>query len=110
MNGEVLLCDLIQLSSSFFHIATGNESLLMLHYSMTWCLPSSSGDPSPPGSNGNSPPSAPEPSQTVSKLLLLSIFSVAARYLDESASEPMDKIWDAGCDYLTQARTVLGTS
>ncbi|KAF8560118.1 hypothetical protein OG21DRAFT_1451878 [Imleria badia] len=65
------------------------------------------GNPSLPGSNGDSPSSAAEPSQTVSKLLLLSIFSVAARYLDERASEPTDKIWDDGCDYLTQARSVL---
>jgi hypothetical protein len=64
-------------------------------------------NPSPPGSNSSSPWSAPESSQTISKLLLLSIFSVAARYLDERASEPTDKIWDTGCDYLTQARSVL---
>lgn len=82
----------------------------MLYYSLTLCLPSGSDNPSPPSSNGDSPSSAPEQSQTISKLLLLSIFSVAARYLDERASEPADKIWDVGCDYLTQARNVLGTS
>ncbi|KAI9570337.1 fungal-specific transcription factor domain-containing protein [Boletus coccyginus] len=65
------------------------------------------GNRSQPGSSGDSPSFSPEPSQTVSKLLLLSIFSVAARYLDERASEPTDRIWDTGCDYLTQARSVL---
>lgn len=69
-----------------------------------------SGNLSAPGANAASPSPAPESSQTISKLLLLSMFSVAARYLDESASEPMEKIWDAGCDYLSQARSVLGTS
>jgi hypothetical protein len=81
-----------------------------MRYSLNWCLPVNSANPSPPGSNSSSPWSAPESSQTISKLLLLSIFSVAARYLDERASEPTDKIWDTGCDYLTQARSVLGTS
>ncbi|KAG9314135.1 hypothetical protein JVU11DRAFT_4920 [Chiua virens] len=66
-----------------------------------------SGHPSPPVSNGDSPLSGSEPSQPISKLLLLSIFSVAARYLEESALGPLDKIWDAGCDYLNQAKSVL---
>lgn len=78
-----------------------------LYHWQNWFLPSnsSSGNSSSPGFNSD--PS--EPSQTVSKLLLLSIFSVAARYLDESTPEPIDKIWEAGCDYLTQARSVVGT-
>ena len=38
------------------------------------------------------------------------MFSVAVRYLDERALEPTDKIWDDECDYLAQAKNVLGTA
>ncbi|KAF8445677.1 fungal-specific transcription factor domain-containing protein [Boletus edulis BED1] len=65
------------------------------------------GNLSPPDSKGDSPSPARESPQTISKLLLLSIFSVAARYLDERASESADKIWDDRCEYLTQAKSVL---
>lgn len=108
MNGK-LHCAGVLNSVSHSRVATGNKSSLVMRYSLNWCLPFNSGNRSQPGSSGDSPPFSPEPSQTVSKLLLLSIFSVAARYLDERASEPTDRIWDTGCDYLTQARSVLGT-
>lgn len=79
---------------------------------MNECLPGNSSvcNSSPQGLNNQSPSTANESSQTVSKLLLLSIFSIAARYVDEDVPEPSDKIWDAGGDYLTQAKRVLGTS
>jgi len=108
MSGKVHCASALN-SVSHFRVATGNESSLVMRYSLNWCLPINSGNPSQPGPSGDSSSFTPEPSQTVSKLLLLSIFSVAARYLDERASEPTDKIWDTGCDYLTQARSVLGT-
>ncbi|KAF8846123.1 hypothetical protein BDN67DRAFT_1064611 [Paxillus ammoniavirescens] len=66
-----------------------------------------SSNPNTPESNRGTPSSGPEPSQTVTKLLLLSIFSIAARYLDERVPESVDNLWEAGCDYLAQARNVL---
>ncbi|KAF9225551.1 hypothetical protein BS17DRAFT_751446 [Gyrodon lividus] len=68
---------------------------------------SCSSNPNTPDSSRGTPSSSPEPSQTVTKLLLLSIFSIAARYLDERVPESFDKLWEAGCDYLAQARNVL---
>ncbi|KAF9245870.1 fungal-specific transcription factor domain-containing protein [Melanogaster broomeanus] len=64
-------------------------------------------NPNTPEPSRGTPSSNPEPSQTVTKLLLLSMFSIAARYLDECVPESMDELWEAGCDYLAQARNVL---
>ncbi|EGN91754.1 hypothetical protein SERLA73DRAFT_80157 [Serpula lacrymans var. lacrymans S7.3] len=47
-----------------------------------------------------------EPSQTVTKLLLLAIYAIAARYSDDSPP-PVGKMWEVGCDYLIEARTLL---
>ncbi|KIJ66200.1 hypothetical protein HYDPIDRAFT_26571 [Hydnomerulius pinastri MD-312] len=63
-------------------------------------------NPNTPESSGD-PPSSPEPSQTVTRLLLLSIFSIGARYLDECVPASIDKLWEAGGEYLAQAKTVL---
>ncbi|KAG2075201.1 hypothetical protein BDR04DRAFT_1092068 [Suillus decipiens] len=49
----------------------------------------------------------PEPSQNLTKLLLLAIFAIAARYQDDNPTTPTDAMWDAGNDYLAQARTAL---
>ncbi|KII93670.1 hypothetical protein PLICRDRAFT_35889 [Plicaturopsis crispa FD-325 SS-3] len=50
----------------------------------------------------------PESSQTVSKVLLLSMFAIAARYCEEPNPPPAPgKMWEVGCDYLNDAREVL---
>ncbi|KAF9567781.1 hypothetical protein CPC08DRAFT_739993 [Agrocybe pediades] len=50
----------------------------------------------------------PEPTQEVTRLLLFSMFAVAARFTDEDQAElPDGKMWDAGCDYLDRARDIL---
>ncbi|KAH7923243.1 hypothetical protein BV22DRAFT_1093249 [Leucogyrophana mollusca] len=64
--------------------------------------------PTTPESGGESPPSPnQEPSQTVTKLLLLAIFAIAARYSDDASPPTVDRMWEAGCEYLIEARTVL---
>lgn len=51
----------------------------------------------------------PEPSQEVTPLLLLSMFSIAARYTEETMPKPQDgEMWEAGYDYLEKARQLLG--
>ncbi|KAJ3874729.1 fungal-specific transcription factor domain-containing protein [Lentinula edodes] len=60
----------------------------------------------------NSPSSVsspkPETAQKVTNLLLLSIFSIAARFCDDEAPKsPTGQMWEAGCDYLERARTIL---
>jgi hypothetical protein len=53
-------------------------------------------------------PPKPEPSQNISKLLLLSMFAIAARYADtEIPPPPNGKMWEAGCEYLDDAREIL---
>ncbi|KAG0702716.1 fungal-specific transcription factor domain-containing protein [Suillus ampliporus] len=65
-------------------------------------------NPSSPESAGGTPGCAsPEPSQTVTKLLLLAIFAIAARYQDDNAPTTVDAMWEAGNDYLAQARVAL---
>lgn len=49
----------------------------------------------------------PEPSQNLTKLLLLAIFAIAARYLDDNPATSIDAMWEAGNDYLAQARAAL---
>ncbi|KAF9055831.1 fungal-specific transcription factor domain-containing protein [Panaeolus papilionaceus] len=50
----------------------------------------------------------PEPSQEVTPLLLFSIFAIAARFLNEDPPKsPDNKMWDAGCEYLDSARSIL---
>ncbi|KAI6047865.1 fungal-specific transcription factor domain-containing protein [Pisolithus marmoratus] len=50
----------------------------------------------------------PEPSQTVTKLLLLSMFAVAARYLDRPNPGSTDKLWEnTACEYFVQAKDIL---
>ncbi|KAG1757862.1 fungal-specific transcription factor domain-containing protein [Suillus lakei] len=49
----------------------------------------------------------PEPSQNVTRLLLLAIFAIAARYLDDNTTTSVDAMWEAGNDYLAQARAAL---
>lgn len=49
-----------------------------------------------------------EPSQKVSKLLLFSIFAVAARFDESNAPfPPSGEMWEAGYEYLTSARNIL---
>lgn len=70
-----------------------------------------SSNPTTPESSGGTPYYAnPEPSQTVTKLLLLAIFAIAARYMDNNTPTSDEAMWEAGNDYLAQARTVLGKS
>jgi hypothetical protein len=44
----------------------------------------------------------------LTKLLLLAIFAIAARYLDDNPGTSIDAMWEAGNDYLAQARAALG--
>ncbi|KAJ4485754.1 fungal-specific transcription factor domain-containing protein [Lentinula aciculospora] len=60
----------------------------------------------------NSPSSVsspkPESAQKVTNLLLLSIFSIAARFCDDEAPKsPAGQMWEAGCEYLEKARMIL---
>ncbi|OAX40867.1 hypothetical protein K503DRAFT_567355 [Rhizopogon vinicolor AM-OR11-026] len=65
-------------------------------------------NPTTPESSGGSPYYAnPEPAQTVTKLLLLAIFAIAARYQDNNTATNVEAMWEAGNDYLAQARIVL---
>jgi hypothetical protein len=79
---------------------------------MSFYLPvRQSSNPATPESPGGTPYSAnPEPSQTVTKLLLLAIFAIADRYLENNIPPNPDAIWEAGNDYLAQARIALGNS
>ena len=46
----------------------------------------------------------------VSKLLLLSMFALASRYDERGTPKPKqggNEMWEAGCDYLAEARRVL---
>jgi len=68
-----------------------------------------SSNPNTPESSGGTPYSgSPEPSQTVTKLLLLAMFAIAARYMDNNIPLNADAIWEAGNDYLAHARRALG--
>ncbi|KAJ4002275.1 fungal-specific transcription factor domain-containing protein [Lentinula boryana] len=60
----------------------------------------------------NSPSSVsspkPESAQKVTNLLLLSIFSITARFCDDEAPKsPAGQMWEAGCEYLEKAREIL---
>ena len=59
------------------------------------------------GSTYSSP--RPEPSQEVTRLLLFSIFAIAARFTDDDPPQD-NKMWEAGCDYLDSARNILSLS
>jgi hypothetical protein len=49
-----------------------------------------------------------KPSQHISKLLLLSMFAIAARYAESKFSPPPEgKMWEAGYNYLIAAREIL---
>ncbi|KAH7910437.1 fungal-specific transcription factor domain-containing protein [Hygrophoropsis aurantiaca] len=61
----------------------------------------------PESGEGSSSSPNQEPSQSVTKLLLLAIFSIAARYSDDATPPTADRMWEAGCQYLVEARTVL---
>jgi len=46
----------------------------------------------------------------ISNLLLLSMFAIAARYSEEDAPLPANgNIWEAGLNYMVEAREVLST-
>lgn len=61
---------------------------------------------SPMGSSFSSP--RPEPTQEVTPLLLLSMFAVAARFGEcDDPLPPKGKMWEGGCFYLDNARTIL---
>ncbi|KAF9486569.1 hypothetical protein BDN70DRAFT_870159 [Pholiota conissans] len=49
----------------------------------------------------------PEPTQEVTRLLLFSIFAIAARFIEEDDIPQDNKMWDAGCNYLDSARNIL---
>lgn len=53
-----------------------------------------------------SPPQQPEASQTITKLLLFSMFAVSAQYVGNDPGSP-DKLWK-NCEYFTQAKNILG--
>ncbi|KAJ3793146.1 fungal-specific transcription factor domain-containing protein [Lentinula aff. detonsa] len=60
----------------------------------------------------NSPSSVsspkPESAQKVTNLLLLSMFSITARFCDDEAPKsPAGQMWEAGCEYLEKAREIL---
>ncbi|KAJ3731980.1 fungal-specific transcription factor domain-containing protein [Lentinula guzmanii] len=60
----------------------------------------------------NSPSSVsspkPESAQKVTNLLLLSMFSITARFCDDEAPKsPAGQMWEAGCEYLEKARAIL---
>ncbi|KAF8971739.1 fungal-specific transcription factor domain-containing protein [Flammula alnicola] len=57
------------------------------------------------GSTFSSP--RPEPTQEVTRLLLFSIFAIAARFTEDQPQQPDNKMWDAGCEYLDSARNIL---
>lgn len=58
------------------------------------------------GSTYSSP--RPEPTQEVTRLLLFSMFAVAARYVaDQPPAREGNKMWDAGYEYLDHARKIL---
>lgn len=65
-------------------------------------------NPATPEAAGGTPYYAtPEPSQNLTKLLLLAVFAIAARYLDNNPATSVDAMWEAGNDYLAQARVAL---
>jgi hypothetical protein len=45
--------------------------------------------------------------QNVSKLLLLSMFTIAARYVDDVEMPTNGKMWESGCEYLADAQRIL---
>lgn len=45
--------------------------------------------------------------QNVSNLLLLSMFTIAARYLDDDQVPTNGKMWESGCNYLADAQRLL---
>lgn len=48
------------------------------------------------------------PAQQVSKVLLLSMFSLASRYLEQPTSEGLGKkMWEIGCTYALDAREII---
>ncbi|KAF5385325.1 hypothetical protein D9615_001196 [Tricholomella constricta] len=50
----------------------------------------------------------PDPSQEITPLLLVSIFAITARFCDGEVPPPSrGKMWEAGCNYLDSARTIL---
>ncbi|KDQ63123.1 hypothetical protein JAAARDRAFT_367704 [Jaapia argillacea MUCL 33604] len=53
--------------------------------------------------------SGPERSQTITKLLLMAIFSISARYIERDPSVPSDP-GSVGCGYLCYARDILNKS
>ncbi|KIO08530.1 hypothetical protein M404DRAFT_23073 [Pisolithus tinctorius Marx 270] len=65
-------------------------------------------NPATPEASGSSSSPQPEPSQTVTKLLLLSMFAVAARYLDRPNPGSTDKLWEnTTCEHFVQAKNIL---
>lgn len=50
-----------------------------------------------------------KPIQNVSKLLLLSMFTIAARYLEDDQVPNNGKMWESGCNYLADARRLMST-
>ncbi|KAI6136403.1 fungal-specific transcription factor domain-containing protein [Pisolithus sp. B1] len=65
-------------------------------------------NPATPEASGGSSSPQPEPSQTLTKLLLLSMFAVAARYLDRPNPGSTDKLWEnTTCGYFLEAKNIL---
>lgn len=59
-----------------------------------------------PASSSSSP--KPESAQKVTNLLLLTIFAIAARFIDdEIPQDPVAGMWEAGREYCSQARLIL---
>jgi hypothetical protein len=46
----------------------------------------------------------------VSKVLLLTMFSLASRYVDPPPEQTNQKMWEVGCNYILDAREVLSES
>lgn len=71
------------------------------------CLSSEGRDHRDSPKSSDSP--IPEPVQEATPLLLLSMFSIAARYSDENFPNLLDnKMWEAGYEYADGARSILG--
>ncbi|KAJ6503261.1 fungal-specific transcription factor domain-containing protein [Mycena vitilis] len=64
--------------------------------------------PVPSLEHGNTSPIKPEPAQKFSPLLLLSMFSISARFSDQdSPLPPKGKMWEAGGKYFELAKRIL---
>jgi hypothetical protein len=65
-------------------------------------LISSRSPPADPSARANTPASA-----QASRLLLLAMFALASRYIEQPASMPNNQMWESGCNFAIDAREVL---